>query len=228
MICKNCGANIPAGISECEFCGTIVDVSVTGVRTTSTTRSFVALLSSEEQQVLSSLIAKGSHAEAQRFIMNVFGFNGQQAFEIINQVVKYKDAVIPNLDILIKNLTPKSKGVLFFDNSSEKAQQAQMGAKNKYLCKLGYASDEQILLLYDNAILKSGESGFVITNKQFYSSGSMLIDKAFVFPLRDIKTTRIDGSTLIINDRKVDIVLTDANDYLKICAIVSRIIRTNR
>lgn len=227
MICKNCGAEIGIGLSECEFCGTQIDT--TNLKTESTaTQSMVSLLSFEEKQRLSLLMTNGNLVEAQKLVMNAFGFNGPQAYEIVNQIVKYKDAVIPDLDMMIKNLTSKSKGVLFFDETDESMSKAKAGAQNKYLFKQGYVTDEKILLLYDNAILKAGESGFTITDKRFYSSGSFLGDKAFSIPLQEVKTTRIDGNNLLINDRKVDIVLVDANDYLKVCAIVSRIIRSNR
>lgn len=227
MICKNCGASIVIGLKECEFCGTLVDTEEL-ITNSITTQSFVSLLSIEEKQILSSFMTNGNLAEAQRFVMNTLGFNGPQAYEIVNQIAKHKDAIIPNMEILIKNLTPKSKGVLFFDDTDESMLKEKSGAQNKYLFKQGYTLDEKILLLYDNAILKSGESGFTITNKNFYSSGSLLGEKAFCIPLQDVKTTRVEGSNMLINEKKVDIVLVDANDYLKVCAIVSRIIRSNR
>lgn len=226
MVCRNCGANITSGLRECEYCGAPIDVSEMEIG--STKQSFVSLLSAEEKQLLSSFMANGKYSEAQKFAMRAFGFNGQQAYEIISQIAKHKDAAIPNIDILIKNLSPKSKDVLLFDETSEKMLKAKIGARSKYLTKQGYTVGEKILLLYNNAILKSGESGFTITNKRFYSSGFLLGDKAFVISLCDIKTVRVEGNTLLINNRKVDIVLVDSNDYSKVAIITSGIIRSNR
>lgn len=228
MICKNCGASITNGLTECEYCGSPIEVSEMGIGISSTTQSFVSLLSAEEKQLLSSYMANGNYSTAQRFAMRAFGFNGQQAYEIINQVAMHKDAAIPNIGILIKNLTPKSKDVLFFDETSEKMLKAKAGAQSKYLTKQGYTIDEKILLLYDNAVIKSGESGFTVTNKRLYSSGFFLGDKAFAIPLSNIMTVHVEGNILLINDRKVDIVLVDSNDYSKVATITSEIIRSNR
>lgn len=228
MVCKNCGASITGRLIECEYCGSPIDESETGIGISSTTQSFVSLLSSDEKQLLSSYMANGNYSDAQKFVMRAFGFNGQQAYEIINQVVMYKDATIPNTAILIKNLTPKSKNVLFFDEPSEKMLKAKAGAQSKYLTKQGYTVDEKILMLYDNAVMKSGESGFTITDKKVYSSGNFLGDKAFAIPLSGVKTVRVEGNTLLINDRKVEIVLVDSNDYSKVAIIASEIIRSNR
>ena len=55
MICKNCGASIVAGLTECEFCGTLIYTS--GLKAESATaQSFVSLLSFEEKQRLSFLM----------------------------------------------------------------------------------------------------------------------------------------------------------------------------
>lgn len=228
MICKNCGASITNGFKECEYCGSPIDAPKAGIGAGFTTQSFVSLLSAKEKQMLSSYMANRNYSEAQKFTMRTFGFNGQQAYEIISQVAEHSDAIIPNIDILIENLTPKSKDVLFFDEASEQGLKVKTGAKNKYLTKLGYSADEKILLMYDNAVLKSGESGFTVTNKKFYSSGYFLGDKAFALPLHDINTVRLEGNTLLINDRKVEIVLVDSNDYLKVAIITSVIIHLNR
>lgn len=228
MICRNCGANLVKGLKECEFCGSPVDITEIGVGNTATTQSLVALLTDYEKHQLTMDMAKGDFAKAQRFVMDAFGLNGQQAYEVINQAAKYKDAAIPNIDILIKNLTPKSRNVLYFDDTQDNISKAKAGAKGKYLSKLGYSDDEKILMLYDNAIMKSGESGFTITKKCFYSSGLFLNEKAFAVPLCDIKTMRLDGYRMLINDRRTDLALIDANDYMKVYGIVSRIIRSNR
>ncbi len=228
MICSNCGANISEGLKECEFCGSPVDVAKAGAGNIPIARSFVSLLSPEENKTLSSYMARGDYSTAQRFVMDTFGFNGPQAFEIIKQVARHKDAILPNMYILIENLMSESRKVLYFENDSKDITKVKKGAQNKYLIKLGYVIDERILLLYDNAIIKSGENGFTITNKCFYSSGSLLGDEAFVVPLKDIKTTHVDGITLFVNEKKVAMTQIDANDYFKVCSIVSRIIRMNR
>ena len=226
MICKNCGANVVRGLLECEYCGS--PIVQTEIETFPMAQSFVSLLSVEESKVLFSYIAAGNHAAAQRLIMTIFGFSGQQAYDIIKQLIENKDAIVPNMDVLIKNLTPKTKRVLFFDEDSEAFLNAKIGAQKKYLYKLGYTSDEKILAIYDNAIIKTGEIGFVITNKGFYSSGSLFGEKSFYIPLDGVRTIYVDGSTLFVNDKKVDIVLIDSSDYFKVCFIVSRIIRSQR
>lgn len=81
--------------------------------------------------------------------------------------------------------------------------------QNSYLKQLGFKSDEEILMIYDNTIFHSGDKGFTITNRGFYSSGNIL-EKPFFIPRDDIDLydIHISGSDLIINHKTIDIIQT--------------------
>lgn len=228
MVCKNCGAIISYGLRECEFCGSPVDIQGIAEMGWHKKDSLLSIMTVDERDTLMAFLNVGKHAEAQRFIKKSMGVDSQQAYEMVKNVIDNKDVPLENVDSLYEKLTSKSKDVLYMDNDNEKFLIAEKGAQNKYLTKLGYNCDEEILLLYDNAIVKTGESGFVVTDKGFYSSGFFLSDKSFFVSLEDVKTVYAEGSTLYINGKKVEITLIDARDYCCVSTIISRIIHKYR
>lgn len=117
-----------------------------------------------------------------------------------------------------------SNNVLYFDICEDGAEKVRKGAQRKYLDKLGYSYNEKILLMYDNAILKTGESGFTITDRGLYSSGFFLGDKEFFVPLKEIKSVKIEGNSLVVNEKSIDIVLVDTNDRQTLRTIVLKIV----
>ena len=82
--------------------------------------------------------------------------------------------------------------------------------------------------MYDNAILKTGESGFTITDRGLYSSGSFWGDKEFFVPFKEIKSLKIEGNSLVVNDKSIDVVLVDTNDRQTLRTIVLKIVALNK
>ena len=78
--------------------------------------------------------------------------------------------------------------------------------------------------MYDNAILKTGESGFTITDRGLYSSGFFLGDKEFFVPLKEIKSVKIEENSLVVNEKSINIVLVDTNDRQTLRTIVLKIV----
>ena len=112
--------------------------------------------------------------------------------------------------------------------ASLSSNKVRRGAQRKYLDKLGYSYNEKILLMYDNAILKTGESGFTITDRGLYSSGSFWGDKEFFVPLKEIKSVKIEGNSLVVNEKSIDVVLVDTNDRQTLRTIVLKIVALNK
>lgn len=233
MKCKNCGAGITSGMIECEYCGSVIDITAAGdtaaaVHTISQ-QSWTALLTAEERQTLLSYLETNKRILAIKFVVSRLGLSMEQGTEMIEQLEAHKEVCIPDVDTLMALLTSKSNNVLYFDENEDRITKAKRGAMNKYLLKLGYTPNEKILLLYDNAAIKTGESGFTITDRGFYSSGFFLEDKEFFLSLNDFKTVElVDTNRMVINGKKVDIIMIHNDDYYNLCAIVAGIIRTNR
>lgn len=140
----------------------------------------------------------------------------------------FNDVPGNDLESMIDSLSSTSKNVLYFGDYAEGIGKAKAGAQNKYLYKMGYSTDEKILLLYDNAAIKTGESGFTITDKGIYSSGFFLGDKAFYFPLNGIQKIVLENNHLMINEMTIEISLVDHKDRQMLRDIVAKIVFANR
>lgn len=154
--------------------------------------------------------------------------NYSQYHEETDELGSGNDVPSSDLESMIAGLTSKSRDILYFDDHAEGVEKAKRGAQNKYLYKLGYSPNEKILLLYDNAVIKTGESGFTITDKGMYSSGFFLGDTAFFIPLDRIETISLEDNSLVVNERKVEIVLIDNADYQTLRDIVAKIVFINK
>lgn len=146
--------------------------------------------------------------------------------QLQKQIQKLEAANACDLENKIASLS--SNNVLYFDICEDGAEKVRRGAQRKYLDKLGYSYNEKILLMYDNAILKTGESGFTITDRGLYSSGSFWGDKEFFVPLKEIESVKIEGNSLVVNEKSIDVVLVDTNDRQTLRTIVLKIVALNK
>ena len=146
--------------------------------------------------------------------------------QLQKQKQKLKAANACDLENKIASLS--SNNVLYFDICEDGAEKVRRGAQRKYLDKLGYSYNEKILLMYDNAILKTGESGLTITDRGLYSSGFFLGDKEFFVPLKEIKSVKIEENSLVVNEKSINIVLVDTNDRQTLRTIVLKIVALNK
>ena len=99
-------------------------------------------------------------------------------------------------------------------------------AYNSYLKKLGCSENEKVLMIYDNTVLRTGEKGFTITNRGFYSTGCSFNTGKHFISRDEILTSdiKIKGSDLIIGEKYTDIVQTAWLTREKIKYIVKKLL----